>query len=125
MEIKLKKNKKFDFEKQKMVELDSNKFEYVLNKDLTQKLFNEIKFIRIVGTGSLGTSLSMDSKPFKYKGKSVYSKSQLTLSQKDDLYGVVDVRTNNFILDCNYKKINVFPNLIEFEHNGKLTYLEY
>ena len=121
-EITLNPEKKFDMDLQKMVETGKSTVNCLLTNQLSEKLFNEIKYYRIVGKGALGKSMNMGSKPIKLDDGSNYNSRQFTLSQKNDLYGVIDVRTNKLLVETKYKKIDIYPELIIVDEDEIIYY---
>ena len=90
--------------------------------NLFTELLNSIKYIRIVGKGSLAKGLDIGSRPIKLEDGSNYNSSFFTLSQKDETYGVIDVRTNKLITEIIHKVIDVCPNLIRVDSDTFLKY---
>ena len=103
-----------------MVETGKVDINCKLTNQLSKKLFNEIKYYRIVGCGILGKSLDMMSKPIKLQDGSSYNSLLFSLSQKNDLYGVIDVRNNRLLLDIKHKKIDVNPTFIIFSELNRI-----
>jgi hypothetical protein len=85
-------------------------------------LFNEIKYYRIVGKGFLAKGLDIGSRPIKLEDGSNYNSSFFTLSQKDETYGVIDVRTNKLITEIIHKEIDVCSKLIRADSDKFLKY---
>lgn len=121
-ETTVKTERKFDFDLQKMVETGKVETTCALSPQLSHKLFNEIKYYRIVGRGFLSKGLDMGSKPVKLEDGSNYNPRFFTLSEKNDLYGVVDVRTNKLLLETKHKKIDVLPNAIIVDSGEIINY---
>lgn len=121
-ETTVETERKFDFDLQKMVETGKVETICALTPQLSHQLFNEIKYYRIVGRGVLNKGLAMGSKPVKLEDGSNYNPLFFTLSQKNDLYGVVDVRTNKLLLETKHKKIDVLPNAIIVDSGEILNY---
>ena len=122
-EITVKSERKFDYDLQKMVETGKVDINCKLTPQLSKKLFTEIKYYRIVGCGILCRSLDIMSKPIKLQDGSNYNSLLFSLSQKNDLYGVVDVRNNKLLLEVNHKKIDVNPNFIIFNELNNIKIL--
>lgn len=118
----LKPERKFNHDSQKMVETGVNKIICTLSPELAEKIFNQIKYYRIVGKGFLAKGINIGVQPIKLEDGSNYNSSSFTLSQKDETYGVIDVRTDKLITEIKYKKIDVCPNLIRVDSD---TFLEY
>ena len=97
---------KYDPETDTFIEFNSDEVEHVLTDQLFTELMNSIKYLRIVGVGKLGFSNDFTSKPVKHNGQVVFNNKQLTL---DGVYGVVDVRTGNTIIERGYEYINILP----------------
>ncbi|MDB4176999.1 hypothetical protein N9760_04080 [Schleiferiaceae bacterium] len=114
-EMMLKPERKFNEDLQKMLETGVNKMQCTLAPELAQKLFNEIKYYRIVGKGFLAKGLDIGSRPIKLEDGSNYNSSLFTLSQKDETYGVIDVRTNKLITEIIHKEIDVCPKVIRVD----------
>jgi len=95
-----------------MVETGNVEIICALTRQLSQKLFYEIKYYIIVGMGVLCKALDMGSKPVKLEDGNKYNPLSFALSQKNDLYGVVDLRTNKLLLETKYKKIDILPEAI-------------
>jgi len=121
-EMIVKSEKKFDMDLQKMVETGKVTVQCKLTPELSEKLFNEIKYFRIVGKGVLGKGMDMGSKPIKLEDGSNYNSRIFSLSQKNDTYGVIDVRTNELIVEMNYKKIDVCPKVITVDSDTFISY---
>ena len=121
-EIMLKPERKFNEDLQKMLETGVNKIQCTLTPELAQKMFNEIKYYRIVGKGTLGKGLAIGALPIKLEDGSNYNSSIFSLSQKDETYGVIDVRTNKLITEIIYKEIDVCPQLIRANSDTFLKY---
>ena len=121
-EMMLKPERKFNEDLQKMLETGVNKMQCTLTPELAQKLFNEIKYYRIVGKGFLAKGLDIGALPIKLEDGSNYNSSFFTLSQKDETYGVIDVRTNKLITEIIHKVIDVCPNLIRADSDTFLKY---
>ena len=121
-EMMLKPERKFNEDLQKMLETGVNKMQCTLTPELAQKLFNEIKYYRIVGKGFLAKGLAIGALPIKLEDGSNYNSSFFTLSQKDETYGVIDVRTNKLITEIIHKVIDVCPNLIRADSDTFLKY---
>jgi hypothetical protein len=121
-ETTVKTERKFDFDLQKMVETGKVEITCALIPQLSQKLFNEIKYYRIVGRGVLSKGLDMGTQPVKLDDGNKYNPLSFTLSQKNDLYGVVDVRTNKLLLETKYKKIDILPNAIIVDSGEIINY---
>lgn len=121
-EMILKPERKFDEDLQKMLETGVNKMQCILTPELAQKMFSEIKYYRIVGKGFLAKGLDFGALPIKLEDGSNYNSSVFSLSQKDDTYGVMDVRTNELITEITHKEIDVCPKVIRVE---KDTFLKY
>jgi len=121
-DITVNPEKKFDMDLQKMVETGKFTVNCLLTNQLSEKLFNEIKYYRIVGNGALGKSMNMGSKPIKLEDGSNYNSRQFTLSQKNDLYGVIDVRTNKLLVETKYKKIDIYPEVIIVDEDEIINY---
>ena len=51
-----------------------------------------------------------------------YNSRVFSLSQKDETYGVIDVRTNKLITEIIHKVIDVCPNLIRVDTDTFLKY---
>lgn len=121
-EMILKPERKFNEELQKMLETGVNKMQCTLTPELAQKLFNEIKYYRIVGKGTLGKGPAVGALPVRLEDGSNYNASLFSLSQKDEAYGVIDVRTNKRITEITHKELDVCPNIIRVD---KDTFLKY
>jgi len=121
-EMMLKPERKFNEDLQKMLETGVNKMQCTLTPELAQKLFNEIKYYRIVGKGFLAKGPAIGALPIKLEDGSNYNSSFFTLSQKDETYGVIDVRTNKLITEIIHKVIDVCPNLIRADSDTFLKY---
>ena len=111
-EIMLKPERKFNEDLQKMLETGVNEMQCTLTPELAKKMFNEIKYYRIVGKGFLAKGPAIGALPIKLEDGSNYNSSLFSLSQKDETYGVIDVRTNKLITEIIYKEIDVCPKLI-------------
>ena len=118
----LKPEKKFNENLQKMVETGVNKMQCTLTPELAKKMFNQIKYYRIVGKGLLAKGLNIGVQPIKLEDGSNYHSSLFTLSQKDETYGVIDVRTDKLITEIIYKEIDLCPNLIRVNLDTFLKY---
>jgi hypothetical protein len=105
-----------------MLETGVNKMQCTLTPELAQKLFNEIKYYRIVGKGTLGKGPAIGALPIKLEDGSNYNSSLFTLSQKDETYGVIDVRTNKLITEITHKELDVCPNIIRVDKDAFLKY---
>lgn len=121
-EIMLKPERKFNEDLQKMLETGVNKIQCTLTPELAKKMFNEIKYYRIVGKGFLAKGLAIGALPIKLEDGSNYNSSIFSLSQKDETYGVIDVRTNKLITEIIYKEIDVCPKLIRVDSDTFLKY---
>jgi len=121
-EMMLKPERKFNEELQEMLETGVNKMQCTLTPELAQKLFNEIKYYRIVGKGTLRKGPAIGALPIKLEDGSNYNSSLFTLSQKDGTYGVIDVRTNKLITEIIHKEIDVCPKVIRV---GTELFLKY
>jgi hypothetical protein len=121
-EINIKPEKKFDMDLQKMVETGKVTVQCKFTPELTEKLFKEIKYYRIIGKGVLGKSINMGSKPIKLEDGSNYNSRLFSLSQKNELYGVIDVRTNKLVLETKYKKIDIYPEVIIVDSDEIINY---
>ena len=121
-EMMLKPERKFNEELQEMLETGVNKMQCTLTPELAQKLFNEIKYYRIVGKGTLIKGPAIGALPIKLEDGSNYNSSLFTLSQKDGTYGVIDVRTNKLITEIIHKEIDVCPKVIRV---GTELFLKY
>lgn len=121
-EITVKPERKFDMDLQKMVETGKVTVQCQLTPQLTEKLFNEIKYYRIVGRGVLGKGMDMGSKPIRLEDGSNYNSRHFSLSQKNELYGVMDVRTNKLVLEAKYKKIDIYPEVITVDSDEIINY---
>jgi hypothetical protein len=118
----LKPERKFNHDSQKMVETGVNEIKCTLSPELAKKIFNQIKYYRIVGKGFLAKALNFGGQPIKLEDGSKYNSRDFTLSQKDETYGVIDVRTDKLITEIKYKKIDVCPNLIRVDSDTFLKY---
>lgn len=121
-EMMLKPERKFNEDLQKMLETGVNKIQCTLTPELAKKLFNEIKYYRIVGKGFLAKGPAIGSLPIKLEDGSNYNSRLFTLSQKDETYGVIDVRTNKLITEIIHKVIDVCPKLIRVDSDTFLKY---
>lgn len=121
-EMTVKPEKKFDMDLQKMVETGKVTVTGILTNQLYKKLFSEIKYYRIVGSGVLGKSMDMGSKPIKLEDGSNYNSRLFSLSQKNDFYGVIDVRTNKLLVEIKYKKIDIYPEVIIVDSDEIINY---
>jgi len=113
---------KYDAESDSFIKFKSDEIEHVFTADLFTELLNSIKYIRIVGKGFLAKGLNIGSRPIKLEDGSNYNSSFFTLSQKDETYGVIDVRTNKLITEIIHKEIDVCPNLIRVDSDTFLKY---
>ena len=121
-EMMLKPERKFNEDLQKMLETGVNKMQCTLTPELAKKMFDEIKYYRIVGKGTLGKGLAVGAQPIKLEDGSNYNSRLFTLSQKDETYGVIDVRTNKLITEIIHKKIDVCHKLIRVDSDTFLKY---
>jgi hypothetical protein len=121
-EMILRPEKKFNEDLQKMFETGVNKMQCTLTPELAKKLFNEIKYYRIVGKGFLGKGPDIGSRPIKLEDGSNYNPRIFSLSQKDEIYGVIDVRTNKLITEIMHKEIDVCPSIIRVDSDSFLKY---
>lgn len=112
IKITRKENEKFDYDIQKKIVSDIEKLEYKVPKDVFIELLNLIKFYRIVGVGKLNKGLDMGSNPIKLENGLIYNKILYFLSKRNSKYGVMDIRTNEWIVNPEYLKINVFNGII-------------
>ena len=64
----------------------------------------------------------MGSKPIKLEDGSNYNSRLFSLSQKNELYGVIDVRTNKLVLETKYKKIDIYPEVIIVDSDEIINY---
>lgn len=106
--------RKFNYETQKSVEQEV--FEVTIQPEYIYKFFNLIKYLRIVGRGTLGKSPNLGSKNIKTE-VGIYSPKQFSLSQRNGLYGVMDIRLNKVVAEIKYQKIDVYPELICVDSN--------
>ena len=107
--VEEKSKKQFDYESQKLIE--TRTYEITIQPEHSYNFFNSIKYLRIVGKGTLGKSLNLGSKNIK-TDVGIYSPMQFSLSQANGAYGVIDIRSNTFLADVKYRKINIYPELI-------------
>jgi hypothetical protein len=121
-EMILKPERKFNEDLQKMLETGVNKMQCTLTPELAKKLFNEIKYYRIVGKGFLAKGPAIGALPIKLEDGSNYNSRVFSLSQKDETYGVIDVRTNKLITEIIHKEIDVCPKVIRVDSNTLLKY---
>ena len=121
-EMMLKPERKFNEDLQKMLETGVNKMQCTLTPELAKKMFDEIKYYRIVGKGTLGKGPAVGAQPINLEDGSNYNSRLFTLSQKDETYGVIDVRTNKLITEIIHKEIDVCPKLIRVDSDTFLKY---
>ena len=114
--------KKFDVDTQKMMETGNVTVQCKMSPQSMKRLFDLIKYYRIVGSGFLGKSLNIGAMPIKLEDGSNYISRLLALSQKNGLYGVMDVRTNKLIAEIKYKKIDIYPAAIIVDSDLRINY---
>jgi hypothetical protein len=94
----------FDEEAQKFTELAISKI--TIHNTSMRDLLKSIKYYRIVGKGTLGSSLNIAAPNFKSDDGALYHPKQYVLTGKHK-YGIMDIRTQKLLVPCEFGEINV------------------
>ena len=94
----------FDEEAQKFTELAISKI--TIHNTSMRDLLKSIKYYRIVGKGTLGSSLNIAAPNFKSDDGALYHPKQYVLTGKHK-YGIMDIRTQKLLVPCEFNEIKV------------------
>ena len=94
----------FDEEGQKFNEVVVSKI--TIPNTSMKELLNTIKYYRIVGKGTLASSLNIAAANFKSDDGGIYHPEQFVLSGNKK-YGVMDIRTQKLLVPCEFNEIKV------------------
>jgi len=97
-------NRVFDEEGQKFNEVVVSKI--TIPNTSMKELLNTIKYYRIVGKGTLASSLNIAAANFKSDDGGIYHPKQFVLSGNKK-YGVMDLRTQKLLVPCEFNEIKV------------------
>jgi hypothetical protein len=97
-------NRVFDEEGQKFNEVVVSKI--TIPNTSMMELLKAIKYYRIVGKGTLASSLNIAAANFKSDDGGIYHPKQFVLSGNKK-YGVMDIRTQKLLVPCEFNEINV------------------
>ncbi len=97
-------NRVFDEEGQKFNEVVVSKI--TIPNTSMKELLNTIKYYRIVGKGTLASSLNIAAANFKSDDGGIYHPEQFVLSGNKK-YGVMDIRTQKLLVPCEFNEIKV------------------
>ena len=100
--------KVFDHDLQKFN--STNSFKVNITSKTLIKMLEDSKYFQIVGKGVLSKSLNLGGNHFKSDDGGVYHPKQYSLSGGSK-YGLMDIRTNELLINCSYNEINVLPGL--------------